>query len=169
MINAGLKSQYIEEFKVGIADWKVTAAPHHIITLGLGSCVGIVLLDIKARVGGMVHIMLPDSNQFRNANNPAKFADTGIALLLKETMKIGARKGSIIAKIAGGAQMFKGYNSSLLNIGERNVNKTREVLEGFGIPLVSEDTGGHVGRTLILQNDTQKVFVRTIGNMLKEL
>lgn len=159
----------IKEYKVGIADWKVTSNPHHIITLGLGSCVGIVLLDKATGVGGMVHIMLPDSTQFKNNNNPAKYADTGISLLLEEAIKQGARKSNLVAKIAGGARMFKGNTSSLLNIGERNVVKTKEVLSKHGIPLRGEDTGGNKGRTMILQTDLGKVFVRTIGAQPEEL
>ncbi|KUO52517.1 MAG: chemotaxis protein CheD [Desulfitibacter sp. BRH_c19] len=169
MINAWSKEESIQEFRVGIADMKVTNSPHNVITLGLGSCVGIVLFDKFARVGGMVHIMLPDSTQFKNADNPAKFADTGIDMLLREVLMIGAKKSNIVAKIAGGAQMFKRNTSNLLNIGERNIKKTKEVLDSLDIALSAEDTGGNKGRTMILQTDSGKVLVRTVGSVPKEI
>ncbi len=169
MINAWSKDDNIQEFKVGIADFKVTNNPHHVITLGLGSCVGIVLFDKFAQVGGMVHIMLPDSTQFKNSENPAKFADTGINVLLREVLLSGARKPNIVAKIAGGAQMFKGNTSNLLNIGQRNIKKTKEVLDSLGITLSAEDTGGNKGRTMILQTDSGRVLVRTVGSVPKEI
>lgn len=169
MINASIKQENIQEFKEGIADLKVTTSPHHIITLGLGSCVGIVIFDKFARVGGMVHIMLPDSTQFKNPDNPAKFADTGIKLLLGELLKIGGKHSNLVAKIAGGAQMFKGHTSNLLNIGERNIKKTKDVLSSLKIPLIAEDTGGNKGRTMILQMDSGKVLVRTVGCVPREI
>ncbi len=169
MINDEERNLSIEEYKVGIADWKVTSSPNHIITLGLGSCVGIVLYDKTTKIGGMVHIMLPDSTQFKNTDKPAKFADTGIELLYNELIKYGANKPYITAKIAGGAQMFKGHTSNLLNIGERNIIKTKEVLKKLGITLRAEATGGNKGRTLILQTDTGKVLVRTVGSTPYEI
>ncbi|WP_035268352.1 chemotaxis protein CheD [Desulfitibacter alkalitolerans] len=169
MINAGFKDENIQEFKVGIADLKVTSSPHHVITLGLGSCVGIVMFDKFSRVGGMVHIMLPDSTQFKNSDNPAKFADTGINLLLRELLRAGGKQSNLVAKIAGGAQMFKGHTSNLLNIGERNIKKTKDVLHGLRIPLAAEDTGGNKGRTMILQLDSGKVLVRTVGCVPREI
>jgi chemotaxis protein CheD len=164
MITGSLLNILQEEYKVGIAEWKVTSSPHIIITLGLGSCVGIILYDKTTKIGGMVHIMLPDSKQFKNVTNPAKFADTGINLLFREVLKMGAKRSNLFAKIAGGAQMFKGHTSNLLNIGERNIQKTKEVLKDLRIPLIGEATGGNKGRTLILQTDTGKVIVRTVGS-----
>ena len=169
MLNVALTEEKAQEYKVGIADLKATTSPHRIITLGLGSCVGIILYDNLTKIGGMVHIMLPESTKFKQADNPAKFADTGITLLLQEILKLGANKKRLFAKIAGGAQMFKSNASNLLNIGERNTEKTREILADLKIPLVAEHTGGSIGRTLILDNYSGKVFVRVIGNKPKEI
>lgn len=158
------------EYKVGIAQHKSCGPPCKIITLGLGSCVGVALIDRVTGVGGMVHVMLPDSRQFSNVSNPFKYADTGINLLLEEVLKLGARKSNIYAKLAGGAQMFKSQASaSLLKIGERNVQKSREVLADLGIRITGEDTGGHVGRTMILDCSQKKVFVRTVGQPHREI
>ena len=87
--------------RVGIADYKVGKAPQQIISYGLGSCIGISLYDPQTKVGGLVHIMLPDSTQARAHENHAKFADTGVPLLLGEVLKLGAAKSRLVAKIAG--------------------------------------------------------------------
>jgi len=92
--------------KVGMADLNICTAPDALTTLGLGSCVGIVLYDSITRTAGMVHIMLPDSTKIRNNENTAKFADTGIDALIFKLTAIGANRNRLIAKIAGGAQMF---------------------------------------------------------------
>ena len=95
-----------EMIKVGMADSNVCISPNAITTLGLGSCVGIVLYDPIRKIAGMVHVMLPDSTKIINNENKAKFADTGIDLLISQMLSIGAERRSLVAKIAGGAQMF---------------------------------------------------------------
>ena len=93
-----------EVIKVGMADLNVCKAPDVITTLGLGSCIGLVLYDPVTKVGDMVHYMLPDSTKVRNNSNIAKFGDTGIRELLKRVVAAGASKPRLIAKIAGGAR-----------------------------------------------------------------
>ena len=131
-----------EMIKVGMADLNVCRAPDAITTLGLGSCVGVVLYDKGAKIAGMVHVMLPDSTQIRQNHNKAKFADTGIDALLAMMAKAGAKTTSLTAKIAGGAQMFA-FNSSndMLRVGERNVQAVKEKLRSLGIRILAEDTG----------------------------
>ncbi|MEG1687139.1 MAG: chemotaxis protein CheD, partial [Angelakisella sp.] len=115
---------------VGIADLNVAKSPEVLVTYALGSCVGICLYDANARVGGLVHIMLPDSTQiFGGSQQLNKFADTGIAELIKRMEALGARRTFMKAKIAGGAQMFAAIsNSAIANIGNRNVVAVKEVL-----------------------------------------
>ena len=107
-----------EVIKVGMADLNVCKAPDVITTLGLGSCIGLVLYDPVTKVGGMVHYMLPDSTKVRNNSNIAKFGDTGIRELLKRVVAAGASKPRLIAKIAGGARMFEvmGQGHALLGL-----------------------------------------------------
>ena len=107
-----------ETIKVGMADLKICKAPDSLTTIGLGSCVGIALYDPITKVSGLAHIMLPDSTQIKNNTVIAKFADTGITKLLDDMIKAGARRPSIVAKIAGGARMFalKSPGSSSINI-----------------------------------------------------
>ena len=92
--------------KVGMADLKACKCPDSLTTLGLGSCVGVALYDPVTKVSGLLHCMLPDSTQFRNNTNVAKFADTGIDELIKQMKSLGANDSRLVAKIAGGAQMF---------------------------------------------------------------
>jgi len=159
-----------EELKVGIAEYKVARAPVKIITLGLGSCVGITLFDPTNKIGGMVHIMLPDSTQFQNISNPAKYADLGIPLLMEELLKCGANRLALQAKIAGGAQMFSFTDrTTTLNIGQRNAEMAKLTLSKLNIRLLAEDTGKNYGRTMILDTSTGDVLIRTAGSPLKKL
>ena len=92
--------------KVGMADYKVGRSPSTLISYGLGSCIGVSLYDPIRKIGGLLHIMLPDSTQARASDNPAKFADTGIPLMINDVVALGATRARLVAKIAGGAQMF---------------------------------------------------------------
>jgi len=143
---------------------KIATPPDKLMTAGLGSCVGVCLLDKVTRVAGMVHVMLPSSIQARNNQNRAKFADSGIAVLLEEMEKNGAGRSRVVAKIAGGAQMFKfSEESNIMKIGERNTAAVIEVLGGYRIPILANDTGGNYGRTIIFDAQTGELLVRTIG------
>lgn len=151
--------------KVGMADLNVTKAPGLLTTLGLGSCVGIVLYDKVNKIAGLAHIMLPSSLEIKNNTNKAKFADTGIDELINNMIKLGGRKQNLIAKITGGSQMFSfNSDSNILKIGERNVIATREKLKDENIKIVAEDTGGNFGRTIILDSTDGSLYIRTIGH-----
>jgi chemotaxis protein CheD len=159
-----------EIIKVGMADLKYASSPSVLTTLGLGSCVGIALYDKKNKIAGLAHIMLPSSTQARNNYNEAKFADTAIVKLVEEMLKLGASKQLMVAKLAGGAQMFMFNDTSeLMRIGEKNVTASKEVLSNLKIPIVSEDTGGNYGRTIELYSETGKLIVKTIGHGIKEI
>ncbi|AIF52100.1 chemotaxis protein CheD [Pelosinus sp. UFO1] len=159
-----------ELIKVGMADYKVGRNPSSLISYGLGSCVGIALYDLVSKIGGLAHIMLPDSTQARSAENPAKFANTALPLMLDEMLKLGAVKSRITAKIAGGAQMFTFANATdVMRVGERNSEAVRMLLKKMDIKLVADDTGGNYGRTVELQLDTGIYRVRTIAKGEKEL
>lgn len=156
--------------KVGMADLKVAKAPDILTTLGLGSCVGIALYDSTTKIGGLAHIMLPDSTQIKNNSNVAKFADTAIEELIEQMVSSGARNTRLIAKIAGGAHMFEFKNmDDMMRIGTRNVNAVIECLEAFRIPIVASDTGSNYGRTVELHTATGVFVVKTIGHGVKEI
>ncbi|MBB2182765.1 chemotaxis protein CheD [Lachnospiraceae bacterium MD1] len=159
-----------EMIKVGMADLNVCISPNAITTLGLGSCVGIVLYDPIKKIAGMVHVMLPDSTKILNNENKAKFADTGIDELIRQMLTIGADRKSLIAKIAGGAQMFAfSNNSDMMRIGERNVEATKLKLQQLGIPIRAEDTGLNYGRTIEFYPETGELLIKSVGKERKIL
>lgn len=159
-----------ELIRVGMADYKVGRSPASLISYGLGSCVGIAFYDAVTKVGGLLHIMLPDSSQARSNENPAKFADTGIPLMLNDMIALGAVKTRIVAKIAGGAQMFKFANATdIMRVGERNAEAVKAILKDLNIKIVASDTGGNYGRTVELKLDTGVYRIKTIDKGEKEL
>lgn len=152
------------EIKVGMADLKVCVSPDSITTLGLGSCVGIALRDPVTKIGGLAHIMLPDSTTIRNNSNIPKFADTGIEELVKQVTQKGANRNRLVAKIAGGAQMFSfGSTSEAVRVGERNVQAVKKKLGELKIPILAEDTGKNFGRTVIFYPETGDFVIRAVG------
>lgn len=156
------------DIHVGIADFKITHQPYRLITVGLGSCVGLSLYDPVLKLGGLLHIMLPDSKRFSDIKKPAKYADTGILFLLQEMKRYSARLNHLQVKIAGGAQMFKGSNENFqMNIGEQNVEAVKSVLRQLGLKLMAEDVGGNKGRTMSLDTCTGQVIIRKIGSPLR--
>lgn len=149
---------------VGMADLKTCKSPDGLITLGLGSCIGIAIRDPKMGIGGLVHIMLPDSTVIRGNQNIAKFADTGIVELVRQMERMGASKIRMVAKIAGGATMFQSMSKNeLMNVGERNAIASRMVLKQLNIPLLAADTGANYGRTVTFFPETGDFHIRAVG------
>lgn len=159
-----------EEIRVGIAEYKAAYRPYKILTIGLGSCVGIALYDGVNKIGGLAHIMLPDSTQFSNITNPGKFADLAIPLLLDKMISMGACRINMKAKIGGGASMFNFHDKSLImDIGSRNVAAVKKTLSKLSIEITGEDTGGSHGRTMILDTDTGKTFIKNVSRTIIEI
>ncbi len=158
-----------EVIKVGMADLKTCVSPDSVTTLGLGSCVGIAIRDTSNKIGGLAHIMLPDSTAMRNSQtNIAKFADTGIEELVRQMEALGAKRNRMVAKIAGGADMFNFQgNSSIGLVGERNAIATKAKLAELKIPLIAEDTGENYGRTVIFYPETGEFHIRAVGKSVK--
>lgn len=154
-----------EIIKVGMADWKLCFGQDGITTLGLGSCVGIAIRDPSSGIGGLAHIMLPDSNEIRNNSNRPKFADTGIADMVDAMVKEGANRNKLVAKIAGGAQMFAfgSAKSDMIRVGERNVLASKKTLSEMKIPLLAEDTGETYGRTVVFYPENGNFIIRAVG------
>lgn len=152
----------INKIKVGISEYKVSKSPDLLMTLGLGSCVGIAIYDKESRVGGLSHIMLPDSTFFNSKDiKPEKFADLAIPKMVEEITK-GKSNKNLIAKIAGGASMFTFSDLKMFsNIGERNVLAVKEKLKEMKIPILASHTGGNVGRTMIVNLETFEINIMT--------
>jgi len=150
------------EIRVGVADYAV-AAEGTIATIGLGSCVAIVLHDPVARVGGLAHVLLPHESMSRDKSKPGKFPGTAVPLLLTKMCALGARVERVRAKIIGGASMFENLvPPGGINIGERNVMAARDVLAGAKVPIVAEDTGSDYGRSVYLSVVDGRVEVRSL-------
>lgn len=154
-----------EIIKVGMADLKTCLSPDGLTTLGLGSCIGIAIRDPVTKVGGLAHIMLPDSTAIRNmGTNLAKYADTGITELVRQMELLGARRNRMVAKIAGGATMFAFQNKSdMVQVGERNAEASIKKLKELNIPILAQDTGANYGRTVIFYPETGDYIIRAVG------
>ena len=153
-----------ELIKVGMADLKAGKNPDSIISYGLGSCVGIALYDPQTKVGGLAHIMLPDSTQARATDNTAKFADTALPVLLEQVIALGGSRNRLTAKIAGGSQMFSfAQATDVMRIGDRNAEAVKAVLKSLSIRLVAEDVGGNYGRTVELLLDSGIFVIKTVN------
>lgn len=144
---------------IGIGDLKVCKAPDVLITYALGSCVGVCLLDAAVGVGGLSHIMLPESNSTSAAATPMRFADTALPLLIQQMERMGASKSRMKAKIAGGATMFA-TASDKFNIGERNIEAVKKFLNANRIPILAQDIGLDYGRTQLFYPATGVMEIR---------
>jgi chemotaxis protein CheD len=159
-----------ETIKVGMADLNVCTPPDLITTLGLGSCVGIAIRDPNTKIGGLAHIMLPDSKAITNNSNVPKFADTGIEELVKRLVGMGANRSRLVAKIAGGAQMFTAQtNNDIGRVGERNVEASKKKLREMRITILAEDCGLNYGRTVIFNPATGDFTIRAVGKPEKTI
>lgn len=154
----------MDKVKVGIADLNVVRQPQKISTSGLGSCVGLVLYDEQQVLAGLVHVMLPDSSLSRTeVTKPGKFADTGINALIKLMEEKGSIKCNLKAKMAGGAQMFNlASKNENMRIGHKNIVAIEKILTHESIPILSKDVGGHKGRSIEFDTDTNLLKIRTV-------
>jgi len=156
-----------QEVNVGISDMKIVNIPEGLISYALGSCVGICIIDKTAKIAGMAHIMLPYNNN-GDKTNLFKYADTGIAEMVRKMENLGALRPRMIAKIAGGAKMFDIKGSSTIgSIGERNIAATKETLQKLRIKLFAEDVGENYGRSIIFDSNTGNLTIKSFGRSLK--
>lgn len=159
-------------YHVGMADLVVVSAPAKLITLGLGSCIGLVIYDEVNKVAGMAHIMLPDSKGSHDkVDKLGKFADTAVPTVVEELLKKKAQKNRLKAKFAGGAQMFAlaGSQTDFLAVGSRNASETAAKLKELGIPVISSDTGGNRGRTVEFSTETWMLRVKVLGKGITDI
>ena len=149
---------------VGVSDMKVSNDQNSmLITYSLGSCIGLAVYDSVARVGGILHLMLPESNidTAKAQKNPYMFADTGIPTLFKSAYKLGAKKQRMRTIVVGGAQVLdqKGF----FNIGKRNQMAVKKMLWKNNVIIDHEDVGGNVNRTLKLAVKNGQTWLKTSG------
>jgi chemotaxis protein CheD len=137
------------EYFVKVAECAVAEGDRVLYTLGLGSCVAILLYDHDAKVAGMAHVLLPTPHASAADHPPAKYATTAVPHLVEEMEAAGARRDRLSARLVGGASMFRTLVSgSLLQTGERNLTATRRALEEAGIPITGEEVGKEHGRSV---------------------
>ncbi len=151
----------VNKLVVSIADMCVSKDPSaFLITYSLGSCIGVSIYDPVVKVGGLLHLMLPESKiaPDKAEKNPCMFADTGVPVLFKEAYKYGADKKRIIIKIAGGAQVMDA--SGFFNIGKRNYMALRKIFWKNGVLINNEDIGGNVNRTMRLEIATGRLCLK---------
>jgi len=152
------------EVLVGISEMHVTTDPSAVlVTYSLGSCIGLSLYDEKARVGGLLHAMMPLSaaDKEKAVLKPAMYTDTGVTSILQALFDRGATRRTIVAKVAGAATSVDG--AGIFRIGERNQMVLRKILWKNDILIAAEDVGGAFARTLILEMETGRTLVRSNG------
>jgi chemotaxis protein CheD len=158
----------LSETMVRMGELATSSVPGHVlVSLGLGSCIGLALLDRRMGIAGLAHIVLPQS-QGHGHENPRRFADLAVPELVSELEGLGARRVRLEAVLVGGASMFAG-SAAGLEVGQRNEAAVRELLEGLGIPVVATATGGNRGRTVRVDVATAAVTVREAGGNEEEL
>jgi chemotaxis protein CheD len=151
----------MNEIRVRIAHHAVAGGPSRLVTIGLGSCVAILIHDAAAKVGGLAHVLLPEAAPGHRVENRARYASTAVPLLLDAMRALGAT-GPFAASLAGGATLFGPLLAFGGSVGARNIAAARKALAAAHVPVVAEDVGGESGRTVSFDVATGVVRVRSL-------
>ena len=154
---------------VGVADMRVSERPGDVlVTHGLGSCLGVTAYDAEARVGGMLHVMLPMSrvNPDKAAAAPCMFVDTGVPLLFRRLYAAGAVKSRLVVKVAGGAAIHAGA-ADRFAVGTRNYTILKKMFWKSGVLIDAEDVGGRAARTMFLEMGSGRVWLSIAGQSVE--
>jgi chemotaxis protein CheD len=149
---------------VGVSDMKVSnEIESTIVTYSLGSCIGVAIYDSVARVGGLLHYMLPESSldSTKAQKNPCMFADTGIPTLFKSAYKLGAKKQRMKVVIAGGSQVLD--QNGFFNIGKRNYMALKKIFFKNNVLIDHENVGGNSNRTVKLTVKDGSIWMKVSG------
>ena len=155
----------MKEVVVKVGEWAVEREGV-LVTLGLGSCVAIMLHDPERGTGGMAHVLLPSISLAREVTNPAKFPETAVPLLIQRLAALGggANPRRLVAKLAGGASMFSQLvTPGTIQMGERNLLAARSALRAAAIPILGEAVGGERGRSVRFHVQDGRVEIRSVG------
>ena len=155
---------------VGVGDCALSADPDStLVTYALGSCIGLAIHDPVARVGGLLHFLLPESkiDPEKASRNPFLFADTGIPLLFRQSYELGAVKGRLVVRAVGAAQVIEGCG--VFNIGKRNHQAMRRILWKAGVMIHREETGGNSSRTVRLEVGSGRLLCLGPGGAERDL
>ena len=155
------------ETMVRMGELAVSRDPGHVlVSLGLGSCIGLALLDVRGGVAGLAHVVLPESGG--REDKIGRFADRAVPELVEQMQRVGAVRPRLKAVLVGGASMFA-LGSAGLDVGPRNEAAVREQLKSLRIPVVATETGGNRGRTIRVTVDAARVTAREAGGIEDEL
>ncbi len=133
-----------------------------LVSLGLGSCIGLALVDRRTGVAGLAHVVLPASEGHSSGQNKLKFADHAVPELIARVVRLGGRRPKLEAVLVGGASMFA-VTSATLEVGSRNEAAVRDQLKSQRIPVIGAETGGNRGRTIRVYISDMRVTVREAG------
>jgi chemotaxis protein CheD len=157
--------------RVGLADMVVSNDPQtELVAQSLGSCLAVIIYDPVKHVGGLLHVMLPDStiHKTKADESPYMFVDTGVPLLFRSAYKLDAEKHRIIIKTVGGADLLS-FGNTFTGIGQRNYEALTDILKRNGVRLRAQDVGGNISRTVRFEIATGRVLIRTPGKPEAEL
>lgn len=160
----------LADISVGLGRLEASGRPGHVLSaLGLGSCIGLVMIDPGVGVAGLAHVMLPTARG-EVGELAGKYADTAAPALLSAVTSLGARRRFLKVKIAGGAHMFaQGSGAHALAVGERNAEAVRVAVMALGLRVSAADIGGNMGRTLRVDVASGRVSVRSVGGETRPL
>jgi len=148
------------QVEVGVGELAVAQHPKYLMTPALGSCVGLCLWDPALKQGGLAHIMLPITLESTMPGTERRFASHAVTELVSLLHQAGSPRRRLVAKMAGGAMMFR-TEGTMAHIGERNAAEIKRQLALLNIPLLAEDTGERHARTVELMLDTGEMLVRS--------
>ena len=155
---------------VKMGELAVGQGDDELVTVGLGSCVAILLHDAERAVGGLAHVLLPSRALTRHVDRPAKVPHTAVPTMLEQMVQLGASPRRVVARLVGGASMFTNLSApGTIQMGERNVVAARQVLNAHHIPVIGEAVGGDFGRTVRLRCGSGRVEVSTVTHGITEL
>lgn len=171
MTTTQLSNLVDQTISVGLGEVKVSGdTTKYLACFGLGSCISLCCYDPVIKIAGMAHIVLPDNGSVAKDRTATKYAGVAVTVLMEEMSKKGALKSRLMVKLAGGAQMIQAAGfDSVLDMGRRNLESTRENLKNEGLRIVSEDIGGFRGRSVWLSVATGQILVRTASAEVKAL
>jgi chemotaxis protein CheD len=157
-----IASIFAQRIVVGVGDMAVSNNVQATLsTYALGSCIGVVAYDPIAKVGGILHLMLPDSaiSPDKAQLQPAMFANTGLPLFFRSLTGMKAERARLRLFVTGGACVLASHDA--FKIGERNTRATMDFLTANSFPIRQTVTGGTTNRTVHLQINDGEMILKT--------
>ena len=156
------QAQNSNSIEIAMGGIGFTSPERNVLQTFVGSCIAICIYDTQAKVAGMAHVMLPRNNTSDSRPRPeGKFADIAIPDMIDKLVAKGAKKNRLRAKMAGGANVFQNENKkSVFNIGIRNADAIKEILQENKIPLISEDVGSTAGRFVTFNVESSELTIK---------